>query len=560
MNDYKRHVRGERGLVALADDYLKFIRLSQHLLDSTELGVWGMITNHGFLKGVIHRGVRKELLDQFSAMFFLDLHGDSNIGERAPEDTENENVFDIQQGVAITIASRIHGSRPYSSVLHRHVWGSRSDKSNVLASHTASSLDWTPLQPRDPRYLFVPFDDKNLDEYQAFPALDDLMPVNSCGVKTHRDAVVIDFDRKTLASRMLDIASECDLERLRALYGIKDTKHWSLEGAKTKIKASEVEDFIQPITYRPFDFRWIYYNRDIIEKGDSKYPTLRHMLSDNLALLSARIQATGVFDAVFVSRYLAEMKTGESSRSCTVFPLFLIADHDTKQRKFSQDDRTPNLNTEILLEWARMLGAELDGAFGLPRTLTAEDILQYIYSVLHSPGYRRRYAEFLRIGFPRLPLTGDIDLVRELSRLGRELIRLHLMVAPRPANPVAQFVGSPGCKISKVSWSDDTVWLDAKEANGFQGIREDVWSFCVGGYQVCHKWLKDRKGRTLSEDDIAHYQAIVDALSESLRLMQEIDEVIERHGGWPAAFQIDGGQGSVDNQALRVAERRQDYD
>lgn len=544
MDDYKKHVRGEQGLVALADDYLKFIRLSQKLLATSNCGIWGMITNHGYLKGVIHRGVRSELLDQFSSMFLLDLHGDSNIGERAPSGKSNDNVFDIQQGVAVSIAFLRMAKNSGESVRHGDLWGSRSEKYNDLASHTVLRRKWTSLHPTEPRYLLIPFDDMNLNEYQHYPSIDELMAVNSCGVKTHRDGVVIDFDKKVLADRMADIAAEGRLELLRQRYDITDTPHWKLEEAKLKIKANEIAQFIQPITYRPFDSRWIYYNRAIIEKGDSKYPTLRHMLRSNVALLSARIQATGIFDAVFVSKFIAEMKTAESSRSCTVFPLYLTGDSDSGQAELPGHSRRTNLNPTILLSWARKLGVKPRGDFGLPFGLTPEDIFHYAYAVFHSPGYRRRYAEFLKIDFPRLPLTGNLELIRALARLGGELTALHLLESPKLARPITDFIGDRNPEVEKVSWSKNTVWLDKAQTTGFKGVHEDVWNFHIGGYQVCEKWLKDRKGRTLGKDDIAHYHKIIVALAETIRLMKEIDEVIEQHGGWPRAFQTGKAEGA----------------
>jgi predicted helicase len=536
MNDYKKHVRGEQGIVALADDYLKFIRFSQQQLVGPRCGLWGMITNHGFLKGVIHRGVRKELLDQFSSLFILDLHGDSNIGERIPAGRANENVFDIQQGVAISIGLRSIGRDFNSEVRHSDLWGSRAEKYADLASHPISQRNWTKLRPARQNYFLVPFDDSNLEEYQAWPSLDELMMVNSCGVKTHRDGVIIDYDKKTLIARMSDIASERRLELLRERYGIKDTPHWRLKDAQSKIKPDHVPDFVRRVAYRPFDFRWIYYNPAIIEKGDSKYPTLRHMLHDNIALLSARIQATGIFDAVFVSKFLAEMKTAESSRSCTVFPLYLADDHRSKQGKLSSGDITPNLNQKVLLAWAAKLGLKARGEFGLPAGMTPMDIFRYAYALLHSPSYRSRYAEFLKIDFPRLPMTGSLELFRALARLGGELVALHTLESSKLERPLTEFIGDRNPEIEKISWSCDTVWLDKARTVGFRGICEPVWNLHIGGYQVCEKWLKDRKGRTLSQKEIVHYQQIIVALTETIQYMKEIDKVIELHGGWPGTF------------------------
>ena len=161
--------------------------------------------------------------------------------------------------------------------------------------------------------------------------------------------------------------------------------------------------------------------------------------------------------------------------------------------------------------------------------------------MFHSPGYRSRYAEFLKIDFPRLPLTGSLTLFCALARLGGELVARHLLeFDERSAGvPPASFINGgrdAHAPVEKISWTRDTVWVDKAQTTGFRGVREDVWNFHIGGYQVCEKWLKDRKGRALTKDDIAHYQKIAVALSETIRLMAEIDQVIEAHGGWPGAF------------------------
>ncbi len=170
---------------------------------------------------------------------------------------------------------------------------------------------------------------------------------------------------------------------------------------------------------------------------------------------------------------------------------------------------------------------------GLPQGLTPEDIFHYAYAVLHSPGYRSRYAVLLKFEFPRLPLTGNLELFRALAHLGGELVALHLLESPKLDKPRTEFIGGRNPDVEKASWSRNTVWLDKAQTTGFRGVPEAVWNFHIGGYQVCEKWLKDRKGRTLTKDDLAQYHKIVVALSETIRLMAEIDEVIEQHGGWP---------------------------
>jgi predicted helicase len=164
------------------------------------------------------------------------------------------------------------------------------------------------------------------------------------------------------------------------------------------------------------------------------------------------------------------------------------------------------------------------------------DVFHYIYAVFHSPGYRSRYAEFLKIDFPRLPLTSSLALFKALSKLGGELVALHLMESPKLSKPITKWVGAKNPEVEKLSYGDETVWIDKAQTQGCKGVHEAVWNFHIGGYQVCEKWLKDRKERTLTAEDIEHYQKIVVVLSETIRLMTEIDKVIEKHGGWPGAF------------------------
>ena len=502
-----------------------------------------MITNHGYLKGVIHRGIRLELLKQFPALFVLDLHGDTNVGELVPRETANKNVFDIQQGVAITIgAAHAEGKK---RIRHLDCWGSREEKYETLSAVGLTTEGWLDLQPRNPEFFLIPYDDTNADEYRSFPSLSDLMPVNSCGVKTHRDKFLIDYGREDLIARFEHVASEADLSALRTRYGIRDTVHWRLEAARKKIASANVRQYIRPITYRPLDNRWIYYNPSIIEKGDSKYPTLRHMLHENRALLASRLQAAGASNAIFVTRYLAEMKTAEATRSCTVFPLYLADDLDLSQEGHGGHRAQPNLNLELIGSVAGSL-----------KSVRPDDLFNYTYAILHSPNYRYRYSEFLRTSFPRLPLTENLMLFHDLVKLGGELVALHLMESPVLDTPRTKFMGSSR-RISKVGYTPEdggTVWIDGKGTkkslkpgtNGFRPVPEEVWNFHIGGYQVCEKWLKDRgpkkgnPGRTLTDEDIAHYQKIIIALTETIRLMAEIDELIESHGGWPDAFITSG--------------------
>ena len=185
-----------------------------------------------------------------------------------------------------------------------------------------------------------------------------------------------------------------------------------------------------------------------------------------------------------------------------------------------------------------------------------DNVFLYVYTILHSPTYRIRYSEFLKNDFPRVPIPNTLDLFNDLIPLGTELVAIHLMESPKINKTITKYLGTtPSGEVEKISYSDNTVWIDKAQTIGFRGVPENVWNFHIGGYQVCDKWLKDRKGLQLSTEDITHYQKIVVALNETIRIMGEIDAVIDKHGGWPGAFDtsgrcIDTGTGNPIQQTL----------
>ena len=238
---------------------------------------------------------------------------------------------------------------------------------------------------------------------------------------------------------------------------------------------------------------------------------------------------------VWVARTVSSHKAMSAYDTNSVFPLYLIDNQQLFQRGLANGQHI-NFTTPFLKSLANVLDLQHETRHGLPSGITPEDIFHYTYAVFRCPTYRTRYAEFLKIDFPRLPLTSSLELFRALAKLGGELVALHLMESPKLDKHITKWVGGKDPEVEKVTYSDETVWIDKAQSEGFRGVPENVWIFRIGGYQVCEKWLKDRKGRTLSADDITHYHRIVVALNETIRLMAEIDEVIEQHGGWPGAF------------------------
>ncbi|MFN7348019.1 MAG: type ISP restriction/modification enzyme [Dolichospermum sp.] len=535
---YKGRVRleGEKNIQPLDDDYIKFIRFAQYQLQKTPkgYGIIGFITNHSYLNGLIHRGMREELLKYFDILYIMYLHVNSLLKETTPEGNIDQNLFDIQQGVAILIAVREKDKPDYDStayksrdgvqemarVLYYDLWGRREDKYKFLESASLDNINWIEVKPTEPNYFFAP---KNLDyedEYQRDLSITDIFPIYAAGVKTRRDNVCVDYDRETLINRFHDISINTNLEELKQKYNIKDTEYWSLEKAKLDIKQDEIESKLLLYAYRPFDNRWVYYNPKIIERGDSRKELMGHLLKgNNIALLSCRQQVEPGFYHIFCSEILTEHCTVSlKSREATyVFPLYIYPNTENKQTNLFLE-KTPNLSPKFLETIKEKLG----------KIPPPKQIFYYAYAIFHSPTYRTRYAEFLKIDFPRLPLTSNQNLFHELAIKGEELVNLHLMKSDKLNNFMTTYQQIGDNQITEVTYHSELQRVYVNKQNYFTNIPQHIWEFKIGGYHVLDKWLKDRKNakRELSTPEINHYQKIVISLTETFRIMQEIDQII----------------------------------
>lgn len=526
LDDYKRGLNEKK--LNIDDDFIKFTRFAQWTLTRTSVGCLGFITNNTYLDGVTHRQMRRSLFGDFQTVRFVNLHGDSRKGEVTPDGRPDENVFDIQQGVAIALFVRSPNCTA-NALTYLDIWGERPQKYSRLIGDRRTTETWTALRPEQPYFFAVPKDFSGDDEYEAFVPITDVLIEQNTGVQTKRDELFIDMDKDALALRFQDIAKHSrDQAYLKRTYALEDSSGWTvakLAGLVFRERA------IVRVLYRPFDIRWLYFDSRAL--GRARESTMRHMmLGKNVGLITLRINGEGKDFVCLATRHVIE-KGSLPRGNYSLFPLFLFDDESSAKQLELGDSARTNFGAVF----RRRMNSLFPG-----HDVAPEDIFCYAYAVFHSPSYRSRYAEFLKIDFPRLPLTGNLGLFRALSRLGGELVSLHLLESPKLAKPITELVGGRNSEVEKVSWSNSTVWLNKAQTTGFKGVREEVWNFHIGGYQVCEKWLKDRKGRTLSKDDIAHYQKIVVALSETIRLMKEIDQVIEQHGGWPGAFQTGGAE------------------
>jgi hypothetical protein len=529
---YPRDHIKEQNPKLLLDDYVKFIRWAQWRLEQTGGGILAFVTNHGYLENPTFRRMRRALMEAFDELYLLNLHGNAREGETAPDGSPDENVFDIQQGVALLIAVRnfpnahradkmgVHndtiadggettGAGTSARVWYYDLWGTREEKYAFLNTHTLESTPWQALQPQPPFYLFAPQNDALRTEYERGWRLTDIFRLHSTGIKTHRDHFAIDFDLKSLQQRIGEFR---DLtipdDEIRRRYALKDTRDWKLRESRQKLaQDSNWQAHFHPCLYRPFDTRWIYYSPTVIELPRDE--VMRHLIGgQNLALISVRQHTqAGEWALVGVSDKLTECcalsnKTGEINY---VFPLYLL----------TQDGREPNLHEKFL----QALRAVMD------REPTPEEVLAYIYAVLHAPSYRQRYAPFLRYDYPRVPLPASAEQFVRLASLGQHLIELHLLRCLSLRESPVGFPASGSNRVEKgyPRYRDGAVWIN--DSQRFTGVSQAVWAMRVGGYQVCEKWLKDRRGRVLTNREIETYRRLVYALAQTLELVEVMERV-----------------------------------
>ena len=567
---------GEKNPKWLNNDYVKFIRFSQWRIEQTGYGILAFITSNSYLDSPTFRGMRESLMNTFDDIYILDLHGNSKKKEKNPIDgSADQNVFDITEGVSIGIfvkkpvsadqpshravpadvrkssafpagetndsaaappfddarrqsrenevgrdgkaqlfrTSNGEAVRPYASVFHHDIFGVREvfdrtekekqvigGKYKYLRENDITQTDWNELEPQSPSYFFVQKSFERLAEYERASKMEDIFLLRNMGVTTGADSTLVQFDR----------------------------------GDHAYVSPHQIIDY----SYRPFDHRLVRYDPNLLARA--RVDIMRHLaISENVSLAILRSPRNDIVANFFVSRGIVDKSIISSLDNAYILPLYIYTP------KLLVDDGNLARHTNIVPRFKEDISRKLDLEFiesfepgahpeSFPSGLTPEDIFGYAYAIFHSPEYRSRYAEFLKIDFPRLPLTSDVELFRKLVALGVELVKTHLLERDLPE--ICTYPADGDSVVEAIRFDETLrdkgrVWINSKQY--FDHIPTEVWNFYIGGYQVCHKWLKDRKGRTLNFDDLIHYKKIVSALSETIRLMSEIDDVIAEHGGFP---------------------------
>ena len=505
MEDYKKEPGGkmpldERNPKWLNDDYVKFIRLAQHYIEKKGEGIIGFINPHGYLDNPTFRGMRWNLLKTFDKIYTIDLHGNSKKKETCPDGSKDENVFDIMQGVSINLFVKTgkKGKDELGKVYHKDLYGLRQKKYDVLNDARIEKIGYKEVQPKAPMYFFVPKDFELEEEYNKGFKVNELFKIYNVGVVTSNDAALVNSDANTLRN---------NVERI-------NTKDYD-KGLECKF------------AYRALDNRILYYDEGLIERA--RKDIMGHLLTPgNIAMVVGKQcvddwKYAFITDSVTNFNYIA---TAGRLGAGYVFPLYLYKENLGKK------ERIVNFNKELYDKIAKGLNylpcyddsVLVDPISEYNGVLYPQALFDYIYAVLHSPSYRERYKEFLKIDFPRIPYPTDWEKFRDLAELGEELRQLHLM-EDLPSKTGVTFPVAGSLQVDCYRWQDNRVYINAEQY--FDGVPESAWSFFIGGYQPAQKWLKDRKGMTLSFEDVKHYGRIIYVLQQTERIMGEIDNLMK---------------------------------
>ncbi|MFE3871455.1 type ISP restriction/modification enzyme [Flavobacterium sp. ZS1P70] len=597
MEDYKKEPGGkeklkERNPKWINDDYVKFLRYGQHYIEKNGSGVLAFINPHGFLDNPTFRGMRWNLLKTYDKIYTIDLHGNAKKKETAPDGSADVNVFDIEQGVSINVFVKTGKKKTneLGQVFHYDLFGKREFKYDFLSENSLKSINYKELPSVAPNYFFV---NKNFDQqtdYDKGFVINELFQISSVSIATSRDGFVISMDKSELIKR---INHFCDInksdDQIYLELNLKDNRDWKLP-SKRKLIINDNDRLLKvtKIDYRLFDKREIFYHKDAIDFGREN--VMKHMLNENICLISNRQCRLESYQHIFISKSITDLHIMETANACpNHFPLYLYPETNGQQQSLSGFQtltglkeptdgqqqsrlkeptngqqqsltglnepteilkRIPNLNAEIVNQIAKQLGLtfvaekEPEGNVCMANnsevrpefreTFAPIDILDYIYAVLHSPTYREKYKEFLKIDFPKIPYPKDTKIFWELVELGSQIREIHLLESATVEEFITEFNIDGDCVVNKPRFEISPnrvqnpvrvgmVWIN--ETQYFDNVPEVAWNFYIGGYQPAQKWLKDRKERKLEFDDIAHYQKIIVALNETDRLMKEIEKI-----------------------------------
>jgi len=514
LETYKQGLNEKK--INLDDDYIKFIRFAQWKLleqNNAKSGILSFVTNNSFIWGRTHRKMRESLYNSFDEIYILNLHG----SDKDPK--EDKNVFDIKVGVCISIFVKYpeyNGKKKvyYYSTLENGIL-SREDKFNLLNNNTYDTISWKELEIKEPYYWFIDRDLNN-EEYENnenFWRMDRIFNHINSGIQTKRDNISITFSVEEI-KKIIEDFKLLDEKSLRNKYNLKDSSGWNTKNAINTIKS--YNHIITKIAYRPLDIRYSCISEQAGFIARPRYETSKHLLKDNLGLLFTKSLTSNYFAHSFVVDSIVEcgLLSSRTSEFTFIAPLYLYQDNLTEVIK------TPNFTKEFR-----------DFISNKPYSnATPEEILAYIYAVLYHPGYRKKYLEYLKFEYPKIPFTDDINIFKKMVNFGKELIDLHLLKKIPEYEEI--FINSDTDDYSrtvekltpKQRYKDNCIYINK---NLFiEGISKEVLEYKIGGYQVIDKWLKYRIDRELELKDLQHLENMVKVIKRTIEIQKDLQQIL----------------------------------
>lgn len=519
--DYKKDLNEKK--INLDDDYIKFIRYGEYIINKNGEGVLAYISNNSFIDGLTHRQMRKQLLETFDKIIIIDLHGNSKKQEKSPAGCKDENVFDIMQGVSINIFIKNNKKQKneFANVVHTDLFGERETKYSTLLNNSLLNLGLLKIETQKPYFFFVPKDFSEEVNYNKGFALDDLFLNNNTGIQTKRDNLVYQFSKLDLENVISDFR-KLTIEEIRHKYSLsEDGRDWTIEWAINDVLKGNGK--FTNVHYHPFDNRITYFTGK--SKGFMAYPRsplMNSMLYDNIALLAIRNSRRSNVNNYFITNKIVDKDGISPLDNCKFFPLYLYQESSNQH----SIDFNSSKNLNIKIDLANEIGMRINLKFSVEGlsgngNFTPHDLIDFIYATLHSNDYRAKYNEFLKIDFPKIPYPKDQETFWKFVKLGNELRQIHLLESPIVEKRITTYPQAGTNTVDKPRFENGKVWINDEQY--FEGVPLVAWEFYIGGYQPAQKWLKDRKGRQLTFEEILHYQKIIVALNETDRIMKEID-------------------------------------
>ena len=526
ISDYKKNLKEQK--LNLDDDYIKFIRYGQYFIDKNGSGILAYISANSFIDGVTHRQMRKSLLESFDKIYILDLHGNAKKKEVCLDGSSDQNVFDIMQGVSINIFVKTgkKNKNQLGQVFAANVQGKRELKYDFLTKNNFKSIAWKNVLYEDPYYFFKSLNYDVLEHYNKGFSLAELFIKYNSGIQTKNDSLTIKYTSDEVI-KVIEAFKNLSILELENSLIIKDSAGWKIDRAKDDILKNK--GAVIDIQYRLFDTRKTYFTgKSSGFIGRTRGEVMESMKEANLALIfkrTGKVYGT-TYDFLFVSKSVISegLFAIDPLGREYLAPLYLYPETNTQQTIGQTAGRTPNLNTGIVQHIAEKVGLTFTNEKEINKgTFSPIDILDYIYAILYRPSYREKYKEFLKIDFPRVPYPKDQVTFWQLVKLGGEIRQIHLLESPAVEKYITHYPIDGDNKVIKPKYESGKVCIN--DTQYFDNVPQIAWEFYIGGYQPAQKWLKDRKDRKLDFDDILHYQKIIVALSETDRLMKEIDAI-----------------------------------